>query len=48
MTPISLQTGTGTAFEPALLLQRRRGFVDGDALAQYGPSALNQFSRLSL
>lgn len=48
MTRISWQTGTAPAFEPALALHRRRGFVDGDAFAPYRPSALNQFLHLSL
>lgn len=48
MSRISLETGTGAAFEPALSLYRRRGFVDGGAFAQYGPSAWNQFLHLSL
>jgi len=48
MTRISLETGTGPAFEAALSLYRRRGFVDGNAFAQYQPSTFNQFLHLSL
>ena len=48
MRRISLETGTGLAFEAALSLYRRRGFVDGRAFAKYRPSAVNQFLHLSL
>ena len=48
MRRISLETGTGPAFEAALSLYRRRGFVDGRAFAKYRPSAVNQFLHLSL
>jgi putative acetyltransferase len=45
---LSLETGSGPAFEPALALYRRRGFVDGPAFADYQPSAFNQFLHLTL
>lgn len=45
---LSLETGTGPAFEPALALYRRRGFVNGEAFADYAPSAFNQFLHLAL
>lgn len=48
MRRLSLETGSGPAFEPALALYRRRGFVDGEAFAQYERSAFNQFLHLSL
>ena len=48
MKRLSLETGSGPAFEPALELYRRRGFVDGEAFAQYERSAFNQFLHLSL
>jgi putative acetyltransferase len=48
MTRLSLETGSGLAFEPALNLYRRRGFVDGDAFAEYRRSAFNQFLHLDL
>jgi len=48
MTRISLETGTGPAFEPALALYRGRGFVDGGAFAHYQPSAFNLFLHRSL
>ena len=45
---LSLETGRGEAFEPALALYRRRGFVDGEAFADYKPSAFSQFLHLRL
>jgi len=45
---LSLETGSGPYFEPALALYRRRGFVDGAAFADYRPSAFNQFLHLDL
>ena len=48
MTRLSLETGSGIAFEPALALYRRRGFVDGEAFAQYVRSPFNQFLHLDL
>jgi putative acetyltransferase len=40
---LSLETGSGPAFEPALRLYRSHGFSDGEAFADYTPSAFNQF-----
>ena len=45
---LSLETGSGEAFEPALALYRRRGFRDGGAFADYEASAFNQFLHLDL
>jgi putative acetyltransferase len=45
---LSLETGSGPAFEPALALYRKRGFVDGEAFADYVRSEFNQFLHLSL
>ena len=45
---LSLETGSGAAFEPALALYRRRGFVDGDEFDGYGRTAFNQFLHLEL
>ena len=45
---LSLETGRGPAFDPALALYRKRGFVDGDAFADYERSAFNQFLHLEL
>jgi putative acetyltransferase len=48
MVRLSLETGSGPYFEPALALYRRRGFIDGPAFADYRPSAFNQFLHLDL
>ena len=45
---ISLETGSGLAFEPALALYRRRGFRDGAAFGDYVRSDFNQFLHLDL
>lgn len=47
-TRLSLETGSGPAFEPALELYRRRGFADGDAFGDYERSDFNQFLHLTL
>ncbi len=48
LTRLSLETGSGPVFEPALALYRRRGFVDGEAFGGYERSAFNQFLHLAL
>ena len=45
---VSLETGTAPAFEAALALYRRRGFVAGEAFADYSASAFNQVFHLDL
>ncbi|MGH8217278.1 MAG: GNAT family N-acetyltransferase [Steroidobacteraceae bacterium] len=45
---LSLETGSGPAFEPALALYRKRGFRDGEAFADYRRSDFNQFLHLAL
>ena len=45
---LSLETGMGPAFEPALALYRRRGFVDGEPFADYVRSPYNQMLHLEL
>ena len=45
---LSLETGRGPAFDPALALYRKRGFVDGEAFSDYVRSEFNQFLHLSL
>jgi len=45
---LSLETGSGPAFEPALALYRKRGFTDGEAFAEYRRSEFNQFLHLVL
>ena len=43
---LSLETGSGPAFDPALALYRKRGFVDGEAFGDYEKSAFESFSQL--
>lgn len=45
---LSLETGSGPAFEPALTLYRRRGFANGGVFGDYRASAFNQFLHLDL
>ena len=45
---LSLETGSGAPFEPALSLYRRRGFKDGEAFGGYVRSEFNQFLHLDL
>ena len=45
---LSLETGSGPAFEPALALYRKRGFTDGEAFANYERSSFNQFLHMEL
>jgi putative acetyltransferase len=45
---LSLETGRGPAFEPALALYRKRGFVDGGAFADYAPGSFSQFLHMDL
>jgi putative acetyltransferase len=45
---LSLETGSGPAFEPALALYRRRGFLNGGPFADYRKSEFNQFLHLQL
>lgn len=48
VTRLSLETGSGAAFEPALALYRKRGFVNGEPFADYVASDFNQFLHLEL
>ena len=45
---LSLETGSGKAFAPALALYRRRGFANGDAFAGYRLTAFNQCLHLNI
>jgi putative acetyltransferase len=45
---LSLETGSGLAFEPALALYRRYGFTEGEAFGGYQKSPFNQFLHLDL
>jgi putative acetyltransferase len=48
LTRLSLETGSGPAFDPALALYRLRGFTNGAAFGGYIASAFNQFLHLDL
>jgi putative acetyltransferase len=48
MRRLSLETGSGEAFEPALALYRKRGFANGNPFADYEQSDFNQFLHLEL
>ena len=48
MARLSLETGSGPAFEPALALYVKRGFERGEAFGDYEASAFNQFLHLAL
>ncbi len=43
MTRLSLETGSGAAFEPALALYRAHGFQPGEPFGGYEKSPFNQF-----
>lgn len=45
---LSLETGTGAAFEPAIALYRRYGFSNGEPFGDYASSEFNQFMHLVL
>ena len=47
-TRLSLETGSGPAFEPALVLYRKYGFSEGGAFGCYDKSPFNQFLHLDL
>ena len=48
MARLSLETGRGEAFEPALALYRAYGFIDGDAFGHYEPNGFSQYLHLML
>ncbi|WP_293905488.1 GNAT family N-acetyltransferase [Phenylobacterium sp.] len=48
MTRLSLETGSGPAFDAALALYARRGFRSGGAFGDYVASDFNQFMHLEL
>lgn len=45
---VVLETGSGPAFEPALALYRKYGFVPGPPFGDYVATAFNQFLELPL
>jgi putative acetyltransferase len=48
LTRLSLETGSGTAFDPAIALYRRQRFVSGGPFGDYERSPFNQFFYLAL
>ncbi|WP_374470755.1 GNAT family N-acetyltransferase [Phenylobacterium sp.] len=48
LSRLSLETGSGPSFEPALSLYRKRGFANGEAFSDYEASPFNQFLHLTL
>lgn len=48
MARLSLETGRGAAFAPALALYRAHGFTDGPAFGDYGANGFSQFLHLTL
>ncbi|KKB61255.1 histone acetyltransferase [Robbsia andropogonis] len=47
-TRVSLETGSGDAFEPAIMLYSRHGFVKGERFGSYAQTGFNQFFHLDL
>lgn len=45
---LSLETGRGAAFQPAIALYERHGFVQGGPFADYSDGAFSQFYHLEL
>ena len=45
---LSLETGSGPAFDAALSLYRKRGFTEGEAFGEYEPSHFSQFLHMPL
>ena len=45
---LSVETGTGAAFEPALALYRKRGFAPGEPFDDYEHTEFNQLLHLEL
>jgi putative acetyltransferase len=45
---LSLETGSGEAFVPAIALYRKNGFVNGEAFGGYEVTLFNQFLHLDL
>jgi putative acetyltransferase len=48
LSVLSLETGSGPAFDPALALYRRRGFANGEAFGDYVLTEFNQCLHLDL
>ncbi len=48
LSQLSLETGRGPAFEPALSMYRKHGFIEGEAFAGYKPGDFSRFFHLAL
>lgn len=48
LSRLSLETGAGPAFEAALSMYRKHGFIEGAAFADYNPSGFSRFFHLAL
>jgi putative acetyltransferase len=48
LSRLALETGSGPAFDPAIALYRRFGFVDCAPFADYGPDPFSRFMALVL
>ncbi len=48
LTRVSLETGCGPDFDPAIKLYLKNGFIKGEAFSDYVPSAFNHFYHLDL
>jgi putative acetyltransferase len=48
LTQLSLETGNGAAFQAALALYQRRGFLEGEPFADYRPNGHSVFLHLTL
>ncbi|OAG71723.1 GNAT family acetyltransferase [Gluconobacter japonicus] len=48
MKTLSLETGRGSSFKPALAFYQSRGFQPGEAFGDYQASEFNQFFHLTL
>jgi putative acetyltransferase len=45
---LSLETGVGPVYDPAVALYLKAGFVDGERFADYQPSPYNRFLHMDL
>jgi putative acetyltransferase len=48
LSRLSLETGSGAAFDPAIALYQRHGFVDCPPFADYRPDPFSRFMTLEL
>jgi putative acetyltransferase len=45
---LSLETGRGPAFEPALAMYRKAGFAEGEAFSDYVPNEFSRYFHMNL